>query len=156
MKPNFRLAVKEDLSVINHLLKQTKKRLNSQNLDYWNEEYPTCEMIEDDIEKKMAYVAVFEDEIAAYGALQEDYANRTEVVVMSRIMVSPKFRRRGLAKDIILCLEEYAKSLGYRQAMLWVDVINRRILPLYRKLGYTNKGLVHEPWEDVYELYKIL
>lgn len=156
MKPTFRLAVREDLSVIHHLLKQTKKRLNSQNLDYWNEEYPTYEMLEEDIERKMAYVAVLNQEIAAYGALQGDYAKREEVVILSRIMVSPKFRRRGLAKDMILCLEGYAKSLGYRQAMLWVDVINRRILPLYRKLGYTNKGLVHEPWEDVYELYKIL
>lgn len=146
----------EDYEAIIALLLQTKKRLNAQNLDYWNEEYPTKEMIEEDIRTNNAFVAVYKVSLAAYGATQSDHLEREEMVVLSRIMVSPKFRRRGLAQKMISHLEQTAKTRGFRQAMLWVDVSNKRILPLYRKLGYTNKGLIHEPWEDVYELHKIL
>ena len=156
MKPTFRLATMEDYEAIIALLLQTKKRLNAQNLDYWNEEYPTKEMIEEDIRTNNAFVAVYKVSLAAYGATQSDHLEREEMVVLSRIMVSPKFRRRGLAQKMISHLEQTAKTRGFRQAMLWVDVSNKRILPLYRKLGYTNKGLIHEPWEDVYELHKIL
>ena len=52
------------------------------------------------------------------------------------IAVNPKYRRQGIAKELIAQLENWAKSRGGDSMMLEVDISNLDAIALYLKLGY--------------------
>lgn len=63
--------------------------------------------------------------------------------LMSNLAVCKRYRRKGLAEDLVRAAEELAlKEWGYDECYLFVEKKNTPALRLYRKLGY--KIL----WED--------
>ena len=63
--------------------------------------------------------------------------------LMSNLAVGKKFRRRGLAEDLVKATEEVArKQWGYDECYLFVEKQNTAAVKLYRKLGYVQQ------WED--------
>ena len=52
------------------------------------------------------------------------------------IAVNPKFRRTGIAKEMIARLESWASARGAIAMMLEVDVSNESAIALYAHLGY--------------------
>lgn len=74
-------------------------------------------------------------------ALDTDLGDRP---LLSSLAVSPKFRKRGLAKKLCREAEALAKEWGYDEVLLRVESDNGRARNLYRKLGYrvvdTDKG----------------
>ncbi len=63
--------------------------------------------------------------------------------LMSNLAVGKKFRRRGLAEDLVKAAEELArKEWGYDECYLYVEKQNIAAMKLYRKLGYVPQ------WED--------
>lgn len=63
--------------------------------------------------------------------------------LMSNLAVGKKFRRRGLAEDLVKATEELArKEWGYDECYLYVEKQNTAAMKLYRKLGYAPQ------WED--------
>jgi RimJ/RimL family protein N-acetyltransferase len=67
----------------------------------------------------------------------------TSAPLMSNVAVGRKFRRRGIAEEMVYRAEELArKDWGYDEVYLYVEKRNSPALKLYQKLGY--KRL----WED--------
>lgn len=67
----------------------------------------------------------------------------TNAPLMSNLAVGKKYRRRGLAEDLVKATEEVArKKWGYDECYLFVEKQNRAAVRLYRKLGYVQQ------WED--------
>ena len=63
--------------------------------------------------------------------------------LMSNLAVGKKFRRRGLAEDLVKATEELAKrEWGYNECYLYVEKQNKAAVNLYKKLGYVTQ------WED--------
>jgi len=63
--------------------------------------------------------------------------------LMSNLAVNRKFRRRGVAEDLVKAAEELArKKWGYDECYLYVEKQNVPAVKLYRKLGY------RPIWED--------
>ncbi len=63
--------------------------------------------------------------------------------LMSNLAVGKKFRRKGLAEDLVTAAEELAlKEWGYDECYLYVEKRNSPALKLYKKLGYKVQ------WED--------
>lgn len=63
--------------------------------------------------------------------------------LMSNLAVGKKFRRKGLAEDLVRATEEFAlKKWGYEDCYLFVEKRNSPAIKLYRKLGYIPM------WED--------
>jgi len=57
--------------------------------------------------------------------------------LMSNLAVSRKYRRRGLAEELVAAVENLVrKQWGYEQCYLYVEERNRAAIKLYRKLGY--------------------
>jgi ribosomal protein S18 acetylase RimI-like enzyme len=57
--------------------------------------------------------------------------------LMSNVAVGKKFRRRGLAEDMVKEVEEIArKGWGYNEVYLYVEDRNKAAVRLYQKLGY--------------------
>jgi RimJ/RimL family protein N-acetyltransferase len=63
--------------------------------------------------------------------------------VMSNLAVSRKYRRKGLAEDLVRATENIARKVGgYDTCYLYVEKRNAPALKLYKKLGYSIM------WED--------
>jgi ribosomal protein S18 acetylase RimI-like enzyme len=56
--------------------------------------------------------------------------------LMSNLAVSRKFRRRGLAEELVQRVEVLVKSWGFDECYLYVEERNRGAVNLYKKLGY--------------------
>lgn len=59
-----------------------------------------------------------------------------ETAELKRIWTRPDLRRQGLAKRIVLALEESAAELGYTRAYLTTGFRQPEAVALYRLLGY--------------------
>ncbi|MFP4007500.1 MAG: GNAT family N-acetyltransferase [Spirulinaceae cyanobacterium] len=55
---------------------------------------------------------------------------------LANLAVSPAYRRRGLASQLLKCCEPTAKQWGYREIYLHVLENNERAIALYRSCGY--------------------
>lgn len=59
-----------------------------------------------------------------------------ETIEMKRVFVSPPFRGKGIAGEILRFLEGWALELGYRKAVLETGKKQAEAIYLYEKNGY--------------------
>jgi len=86
----------------------------------------------DDI--KHVIVSYDGDKAIACGSIKRFDEERMEV---KRMYVSPKERGRGLGTSVLLELENWAKSLGYKKCILETGTLQVEAIALYKKKGYT-------------------
>jgi GNAT superfamily N-acetyltransferase len=83
-----------------------------------------------------AFLAVPDDRTAGCVVLD---ALDASVAVMRRLYIRPAFRRRGLARALVLRACDFARSAGFERVVLDTD---KETLPdayaLYRSLGFTD------------------
>lgn len=60
----------------------------------------------------------------------------SQYVYLSNLAVSQKFRRQGVAQQLLLSCEPYVRTWGYRNLYLHVLETNHAAKQLYFKLGY--------------------
>ena len=73
-----------------------------------------------------------------------DYTIAHKRVYLSRMIVKPELRNRGIGSNMIDFLTEYAKQLGYKEMSLGVDIINIGARWLYEKKGFTTIVFIGE------------
>ena len=99
-------------------------------------------------------VAVEEDRVVGYIGSQ---TVPPESDVMN-VAVDPKFRRRGLAEQLVLSLVEQLQSAGNTSLTLEVRASNAPAIALYHKLGFIQVGrrpnYYRNPREDALILRK--
>ena len=78
-------------------------------------------------------VATLDNEIIGYGGA----AIAGEVVDIHTLTVIPKFRRQGIATQMLQQLENWATSKGISTFMLEMREGNLEAQPLYEKYGYS-------------------
>lgn len=68
---------------------------------------------------------------------------RVQAPLMSNLAVGKKFRRKGVAEELVKQAEDLARrEWGYDECYLYVEKRNAAAVKLYRKLGY------RQVWED--------
>ena len=77
-------------------------------------------------------VAIDENEIVGYGGI----ALAGDVADIHTLTVTPKFRRQGIATELLRQLEEWASAQGITTFMLEMREGNSEAQPLYEKHGY--------------------
>ena len=77
--------------------------------------------------------ALCEQRLSRQGSLYADVAKRP---LLSSLAVDPKFRRRGLARQLCREAEVLAKDWGYDEVLLKVERDNGKARGLYHKIGY--------------------
>jgi GNAT superfamily N-acetyltransferase len=89
-----------------------------------------------------AYLVCFEDDVpVAGGGLRRLSAGVAEI---KRMFVRPAARSRGLARSLLVALEDEAVSLGYTTVRLDTGPKQVHGLALYRSAGYVDV----EPYND--------
>ena len=137
-------ASEKDIYTCNSLKKEVIARLNSLNLPLWNEEYPSDELIKEDIESGRGRIILNdEDEIIAYASVapsieefNEEVFLHSNLLAISRLMVKTGCENQGIATYFIKQIIDEAKTKGYKGIGIMVHPINERAIKLYKKLGF--------------------
>ena len=92
--------------------------------------------------ERIMLAAFIDDEFAGTGQLivgmPNNQPHRAEI---SKLMVHPAFRRRGVARQIMVALEQEAVDLG--RSLITLDTrTGDNAEPLYKSLGYKTAGII--------------
>lgn len=119
--------------------------------DPWSQESVASELHN---QLSLWLVAVEGDTVAGYVGSQT-VLGETD---MMNVAVHPDFRRRGIARELILALVERLEAMGSHSLTLEVRVSNAPARALYETLGFTQVGLrknyYRNPKEDACILQK--
>lgn len=115
-------------------------------IDQWNYDYPNEEIIRQDIISGNHYVTVLDGVVVGTILLdtnQEDQyksihwsTRNKDVMVIHRLGVLPSAQGQGIAKELCLFAEDYARENGYKTIRLDAYAGNHISNGLYQKLGY--------------------
>jgi len=152
MNDAFRKATPDDFDRILCVFKQAIKALRENGIDQWDEVYPDCAVLMEDIRAGGMYVLIRGQEIlGVLTANREDYpayksgkwtCEADSAAVIHRVCVSPSFQNQGVARKMLLLMEETLLREGFASARLDAFSQNPRALRLYEGLGYKKVGEV--------------
>lgn len=146
-----RKAALADLHAIASLFEKVILNMQRQGIDQWDEIYPTYEIHKNDIKEGSLYLCLFEGTIAAAFTLNYDcdkayedghWQSQGPFCVVHRLCVNPGFQNRGLGTQVMQAAEAAAREMGFEAIRLDTFSKNPSALRLYRKLGYTEAGVV--------------
>lgn len=142
----------EHLSDAFSIIESVIAKMNAEQIFQWDEQYPTREIIEKDISEGLAFGFFHQDELRGYIVLNEEYSpeynmlewkdtNGTALIV-HRLSIKADCQGQGIAKQLMIFAEEYARNKRYSSTRLDAFLHNKAALNLYKNLGYTKVGTV--------------
>lgn len=97
----------------------------------------------------------FIGEIAYVIDMQDgDYTIPEHRIYISRLIVKPTYRNKGIGGTLVDFILKKVKDLGYKEATIGVDKSNYTALHLYRGKGFTN--ILFEGEDEYGEFYKLM
>jgi predicted GNAT family N-acyltransferase len=152
----IRQALHNDLDNIITILSQCSKQLLLLGIEQWDSNYPTREMISEDIENGFVYVGDDESSpTVLMGTItigsektDEHHAHicwdfQTEkYIFFNRLAVLPQFQGQGFASQFMDFAEIYAEKKGVESLRLDARTEYPRVLDMYIQRGYHPKGSV--------------
>ncbi len=127
-------------------------KMNNESIFQWDELYPTREIIEKDINDGHAFGFFHLNELRGYIVLNEEYSpeyNSLEwtdksgtALIVHRLSIKADCQGQGIAKQLMIFAEDYAKKNNYSSIKLDAFLHNKAALRLYEKSGYTKVGTV--------------
>lgn len=115
-------------------------------------------------ERNCFFAAYDEDRIVATAAIRaydRDYEffrgeyNGDNTASIWRLMVDEKYRRQGLARKLVNCMEEFAKKEDYKQIYLHTHRYLEAALPFWKSLGFTIT-IEEDDYDETSHMIKIL
>ncbi|MBR5700822.1 MAG: GNAT family N-acetyltransferase, partial [Oscillospiraceae bacterium] len=86
-----------------------------------------------------------------------DYSIPGRRLYVSRLVVKPEYRRKGIGRTLVRFIGEKAKELGYRELTIGVDLDNYAALSLYTREGFDRILRVDRDEQGAYlKLLKII
>lgn len=93
------------------------------------------------------YKAYYGDEQAGYASMYHNTMHAQHYCKIMDLRVKPAFRRKGIAKALMLTMLDTARDLGLNRAKLEVGITNDGAFKLYETLGFKTE----ETEEDFYD-----
>lgn len=127
-------------------------KMNAEKIFQWDEIYPGRDIIEKDIADGHAFGFFHSAELRGYTVLNEDYSpeydslkwedRKGKSLIVHRLSIKADCQGQGIAKELMVFAEKYAKDNSYSSIKLDAFTDNKAALSLYEKLGYTKIGMV--------------
>jgi len=123
----------------------------------WNDNYPVMEEIENDLRSKGLFILKVGDKIAGAGSIYPENEMDGEIgfrisdaTEIGRIVISPEYQGRGLAKILVSELTEEVKKRGTKAVHLAVEINNIPAVKTYKSLGFAFVGNMTAYGHDYY------
>ena len=162
----FKKATQADTSAIWDLLQGAIARRKADGSIQWQDGYPNPEVVANDIRKGAGYVLIQEGLIIGYVAIlindEPEYARlkgnwltNVDFVVFHRVAVAESHLGKGVAKELFLHIEEFAREHGIKSIKADTNFDNKPMLFLFDKFEYsycgdvTFRGSVRMAYEKV-------
>lgn len=116
----------------------------------WDEDYPTYEMVEFDLDERALFVVRRAGKIIATVSVltrgehtgeRNDWTQAPMACVLSRLCVLPEYQRHGLGSWVVELVCEYACKLGCQSIRLLVPSKNIPALQMFHRLGFHSNGI---------------
>ena len=143
-----------DIPAIMEIIADAQSLLASRGVDQWQDGYPTADIIAQDIARAESYVIEIDRGVAATAVISfageptyseikgRGWLNGNPYAVVHRIAVSDKYRRKGIAKEILHFAEELCAEQGFADIRIDTHCDNRAMRSLLKKMGYTHCGKI--------------
>ena len=150
----FRKGRAEDLDAVMALVADAQKWFAGQNIDQWQDGYPTQNIILSDISYNNNYIVELNGVISATFVASFDgeptyseikgrgWLNENSYAVIHRIAVADSCRRKGIAKEILHYAEELCVERGVKDIRIDTHRDNLAMRSLLKKMGYTHCGRI--------------
>ncbi|MFP9118186.1 GNAT family N-acetyltransferase [Flavobacterium sp. RNTU_13] len=153
MNYKFRSATESDADKIWQILEQAIARRKADGSTQWQDGYPNPEVVTTDIQNRYGYVLTDGDNIAGYCAIMVNnepayehidgaWLTNNDFVVYHRVAVSEAYLGKGVAKEMLLYIEEFAKSKNINSVKVDTNFDNAGMLALLHNFGYVHCGEV--------------
>ena len=115
-------------------------------------------------ERNSFFLALDNDKIVATAAIRaydKDYEffkgeyNADNTASIWRLMVDKEYRRHGLARSLVNCMEEFARKENYKQIYLHTHRYLEAALPFWKSLGYA-VTLEEDDYDETSHMLKVL
>ncbi|MBD1394584.1 GNAT family N-acetyltransferase [Mucilaginibacter glaciei] len=145
----IRLATLADIPYIMLLIKDVVPLMRATGNLQWSDDYPNPEVFERDISLNQLWVADIDDAIAGVIAITHDQSEEytqagwditEQAIVTHRLAVSPHYRGRGIAEQLLNKAEEEAIRQNIPLLRIDTNTNNQATQKLFPKLGYTYSG----------------
>ena len=151
---HFRKGCDADIGRIMELVADAQHWFAKQNIDQWQDGYPTREIISSDIIGSINYIVELNGIVVATAVISFDgeptysvirgrgWLNENRYAVVHRIAVADKCRRKGIAKEILYYAEELCRERGVADIRIDTHCDNVAMRSLLKKMGYTHCGRI--------------
>ena len=150
----FRKGSENDLERVMELVVDAQNWFRGQNIDQWQDGYPTRDIILNDILSRENYivelngvaVATFVISFAGEPTYSEikgkGWLNENRYAVVHRIAVADECRRKGIAREILHYAEELSVEQGIADIRIDTHRDNMAMRSLLKKMGYAHCGRI--------------
>jgi ribosomal protein S18 acetylase RimI-like enzyme len=149
--PSIRPATENDLPLIMETARAATTELRSNGVTMWDETYPAADDFRQDIQRGDLFVLESEKMIGGVIALNEEQAPEYaqlewnyhgKIMVVHRLIVSPRCQRRGYGQQLMNLAESQALARGYDAIRLEAFIANSPSVTFYERLGYHPVGTI--------------
>lgn len=147
----FRIAAIDEIFYINSMFDSAKAKGRVDGTSDWDENYPSTEIIEDDIKNKALYV--LEDGgriIASISLLEEEPESVKDLewekersCFLVRLCVAPGYQGKGIGEQVMKRISLVAKKKGFKATHHLAAEVNKAANRLYKRMGYKDLGSIH-------------
>ena len=149
----FKKATQADTSAIWDLLQGAIARRKADGSIQWQDGYPNPEVVANDIRKGagyvltqegliIGYVAILINDEPEYARLKGEWFTNGDFVVFHRVAVAETHLGKGVAKELFLHIEEFAREHGIKSIKADTNFDNKAMLYLFDKFQYSYCGEV--------------
>lgn len=150
----FRKGEERDLNTVMELVADAQNWFRKQNIDQWQDGYPTRELILSDILYNINYIIEYNGIAVATAVISfageptyakikgKGWLNESPYAVVHRIAVSDRCRRKGIAREILHFTEELCIERGVSDIRIDTHCDNIAMRSLLKKMGYTHCGRI--------------
>lgn len=150
----------EYLDLAMDIYRRGTARMDEQNIRQWDEIYPDRATVECDITEGSLYGLLVDGLLHAVQVMNEKQDESyfsmpwrypdNRPLVLHRLCVDPAFQNAGLGGRMVRYAEEFAETSGYRTIRFDAFVDNPISVGIYRKMGFSECGIVRFRKGDFY------
>lgn len=146
----IRKAELKDLNIIIDIFRNAINAMNYNNINQWDEIYPTNTILEQDILRKQMYVGIKDDTIVSVVVVNNEFDeqykngnwqyNNERFAVVHRLCVNQIYQNQKIGRDTMILVEALLQKEGIQSIRLDAFFLNPYALKMYETLGYQKVG----------------